>query len=474
MSVAREQTAPGMKTLSMPLGTIRRRALTALAFAFAVTFAVALLQGSKPFYFDSELYWSLGGTFIKNGHFSLLNFESPLRGYLFPLINHLLHVTAKGLGASDSIAARLFNSIVVASIGSVLAPRLAEDMWPRIAWGVPRRLALTALLLVFWSGFLSYPLSDLPALALLLIACIALARTTSPGWMVVAGLAVGAAIDMRPAYLPLLPIVLVLFALAWFARWRKDRSGVYRELGCLCLLLGAFALVSLPQSLSSHRHYGTWSFVPGAAAHLSDLQLRDGLLLQRYETYVGTGHPPEMYYWDNAGRKLLLQEPAKKISSTGQYLRLVANHPLTMAGVMARHVINGLDFRYSTPYVEHLYSSSQRWLRLANFLLIFLAILRIAWPAARRALGPARWRYAVALALCCATAVPSAVETRYMLPAYLLSYMLVLTGRWPNPLEAAGEGLRRYRTAAVIALSLVVFMVVVIHVVSGATSHLEL
>ena len=104
------------------------------------------------------------------------------------------------------------------------------------------------------------------------------------------------------------------------------------------------------------------------------------------------------------------------VKGTGQWLGLVVSHPVTMAGVFVRHLINGLDQRYDTPYVAHLDTGSQRWLRFAGFLLIFLALVRVLWGAARRRLGPARWRYIVVFALCCATSIPSAVETRSPAP----------------------------------------------------------
>ena len=144
-----------------------------------------------------------------------------------------------------------------------------------------------------------------------------------------------------------------------------------------------------------------------------------------------------------------------------------------MIPLFFRHVVNGLDQRYATPYVERIDTGSHRWLRVAGFLLIFLGILRILWPKARRSLGAARWRYPVALALCCVTSVPTAMETRYLLPIYLLSYILVLMPGWPNPLIAGATGLRRYRTSAVIAVAGVAFFAVVLLVAGQASGHLH-
>src|ERR1700723_1824471 len=53
-----------------------RQGGTVMAFvaAFLAVLAVALIQGAKPFYYDSLNYWMLGETFTVHGSFSLLHF----------------------------------------------------------------------------------------------------------------------------------------------------------------------------------------------------------------------------------------------------------------------------------------------------------------------------------------------------------------------------------------------------------------
>jgi hypothetical protein len=446
--------------------------LATFLVALAGTLAVAMLQGREPFYYDSGSYWELGQTFTQHGHFSLLNFTSPLRGYLLPLITHCLREVRAALQWTSSSTAKLFNAVIFALIGAVLGPRLAEIAWPNWRWGSGRRIALTALLLIFWSGFLNFPLSDFPALAMTLLAIIAITRYDAPGWMLVAGLACGAAIDMRPSYLLLAPILVTLVAWSWFEQRGEPHASVRKRSLCIGLLITGLIVVSLPQSLSSHRFYKTWSFIPGSAINLTGFQLSNGLRIQRYETYVGTGHGPQMFYEDEAGKRILKEQPNETVTGLSQYLEIVAKHPVTMADLFVRHIVNGLDQRNTTPYVQHLATRSHRWLRLAGFLLVFLALLRVLWPTARRLLEPARWRYPIALLLCCLTSVPSAVETRYLLPVYLLSYFMILLPAWPNPIGPASEGLRRYRTLATISVTLVAFLAIAFHIAGEATRQL--
>ena len=472
------------RTISLPrpgsVGAALRRRPPAIVATFGIVFAVTLIvalgQGLKTFYYDSGEYWSLGQTFTVNGHFSLLNFDSSGRGYALPLIDHGLQEIAEALAWSPSSLAKLFNVLIFALIGAVLAPRLAEIAWPRQRWGAVPRLALVALLLIFWRGYLSFPLSDFPALAMVLVALVSIARQDTPGWMLLAGVAGGLALDMRASYIMLEPILAILVIWAWLDQRGTRHASIARRALCAGLLVLGFAAASLPQSLSSHRHGFTWSPVPGATSSVSSLYLTPGMANQRYDTYVGTDHPPQMYYEDASGAKLLEKQKGGQISSSGQYVGLIVSHPVAMVSLLVRHVINGLDARYSTVYVEHLETDSNRWPRLAGFLLVFLALARVLWPAARRRLGPAKWRYPVALLLCGATSVPTPVEARYMLPAYLLSYMLVLTPGWPSPIGPATAGvlaLRRFQTLAILAAGYLVFMAVVWHVTSVATDQLS-
>ena len=464
----------GTRHDSVTRGSRHGVTFAAFGLVLAGTLAVALLRSPRIFYYDSGNYWELGQSFTAHGHFSLLNFNNPVRGYLLPLIYHGLREIADALRWTYSSAAKIFNVLIFSLIGAVLAPRFAELSWPGRHWGIGRRVALAALLVVFWGGFLDFPLSDFPALAMTMLALVSIARPETPGWMFLAGSACGAAIDMRPSYVLLAPILIVLVTWAWVERRTEPHASIARRSLCIALFLSGLLVVSLPQSLSAHRYFHTWSFLPGSPAKLTSVQLTRGLILQRYDTYVGRGHAPEMRYEDEAGYKLLAKQENHIVSGTGQYLELIISHPMTMVGSMVRHVVNGLDQRYSTPYIEHLDTGSHRWLRLGGFLLIYLGLLRVLWSTARRAMGSARWRYPAALALTCVTAVPSEVETRYLLPIFLLSYVLVLMpSTWPNPIGPSTQGFRRYRTAAIIIVVYLASMVAVWQIASDASKHLH-
>jgi hypothetical protein len=134
-------------------------------------------------------------------------------------------------------------------------------------------------------------------------------------------------------------------------------------------------------------------------------------------------------------------------------------------------VINGLDMRYTSAYVEHIESAGVLPLRLAGFLLAFLALARLLWPAARRGLGATRWRYPAALVVCCLSSVPTAMQTRYLLPLWILLCMLVLAPGWPNPVQREQTGRRHTWPLAALGVGYLAFMALVWHVVSGVNIH---
>jgi hypothetical protein len=453
------------------------------AFAVAVTallfLVVTLSQARKPFYGDSADYWQLGLTFVTHGQFSLLNFDSSLRGYLFPLVMYGLRKVADGSSVHASFVVKVFNTAVFTSIGAVLVPRLVELTWPQRRWGFSRRIALAILLAVLWGGYLAFPLTDFPDLALVLLALLAVSRPDSPRWMCVAGLACGAAIDLRPAYILLAPALVVLVAMAWWESRRAPGPSWRRRSLIAALAVAGVVLVSLPQSLTEHRHFGSWSPIPGAKSNLTEIQFTYGTQLQRYDTYVGRGHGMQMLYLDTTGLRLIA-EHGGAVKNLGQYIDLLTGHPIEMLSLYERHFLNGIDQRYNTPYVERIAGDTLSLLRVVSLLLLFTALTRLLWPAARRSLGPARWRYPVALVLSGGSGITSATESRFMLPAVVVIYMLALTPGWPNPLASGGPAgsvsptPRRLLTPALLLLGLGVFAALVLPVVQDATHDLRL
>jgi hypothetical protein len=446
--------------------------VAAFAVALVAALIVGLIQGVRPFYADSEGYWQLSQSFTATGHFSLESFVSTQRGYFLPLVIYCLRTFSDGTFDGESTAITVFNSVLFALIGAVLVPRLAELAWPKQSWGLLRRLAAVTLLLVCWGGDLNYPLTDFPGLAMGMIAIVAIGRADNPGWMLLAGMAAAAAVNLRPAYLLLWPALAVLLALTWFRQRGAPHASAARRALCVSALVVGFVLVSLPQSLSAHRYFNTWNPMPGATAHLAEVVYSQGMEAQRWDSYerpVGTLNAISYDY--PSAKRLLDEQPEKRIKSLSQYVSIVADHPGIMLPLIFRHFINGLDIRYNTIYVENIASGGRLWLRVIGFILVFLALVRLLWAAARRSLSRARWSYPAVLLACYVPSLASVSETRYMLPVEMLMYMLVLAPGWPNPIDRHEAGSRRYATLAILAVAGLAFTAFIWAMVGSIATH---
>ncbi|HYC81658.1 MAG TPA: hypothetical protein VEB65_07720 [Solirubrobacterales bacterium] len=450
-------------------------AATAFLVVFALALAVALIQGAKPFYWDSGEYWRLSHAFTAPGHLVLPDFEDDgLRGYALPLVLFLWREVLGLFTDNAAFMVMLLYSLLFAAIGALLAPRFARIAWPERTWGATRRVLLGALLVLFWGGFLNYPLSDFPALAAALAALILVTRPQSRLAMLASGLTAGLALVARPAYLLLVPCLVGLAVWDWWEHRGEGEGGGEnprrRALGLALLLLGVVVAL-IPQGLIHHHESGNLNPLPGGSS-LASTQLTQGLKLQRLDGWVGDDRGTSLEYRDPSTAGIVRDLPGGKVTGSGEYAEIALQHPLTIAGVFLRHLVNGLDQRYTTPYVEHLDPpATRRLLRVAGFAIVFLALLRVLWPAARRRLGPARWRYPVALLLITVTSLAGAMETRFLLPIYLLAALLALVPGWPNPIGSREAGLRRYRTLALIAAGAIVYFAIVWAIAGSASDH---
>lgn len=430
---------------------LQPRRLSAEPVCFGLVTLVYLLHlfiaGDDRFYFDSFRYWEVGKLFGQNGGFSLLAFDYPNRGYSLPLVYHELDGIGGILAMGDATVVKVFGALLAATLGVVVAPRLARVLFPEAAITWPRVLALNALLFVYWRDHFGFPLSDFPALLLASAGVLALLRGSKAGY-VGAGLGLMLAANMRPAYLPAAVAAIIVAGVLP----REGRAGP-RRLSAIGLVTAGALAATLPQMLINHRHQATWSPVAGGSKEISMLQLTQGMLNQKYETYVGPpdGYPrPEVYFLDPATAHVLAEEGLTEITSYRQYAGVAARHPVEMTASWTRHVFNGLDVRYPTPYIRDLDDSSIV-LSLLLYTLVFLALLRLLIPGARRALGHIRWAGVTVLVLPCLSAIPGAVEPRFFLPVQLVAYMLVCFGPSTRTTVLGGRPARRVALAAAYA-----------------------
>jgi hypothetical protein len=442
---------------------VEARLFALVTAAYWCYFAV---WGVDRFYYDSQGYWDRARLFERTGHFSLVSYDDPVRGYSLPLFDFVLQRIGAEVGASSATIVELSGGLLAATLGVIVLPRLARAFFSAAELSWTRVLALNAVIFFFWRGHFNYPLSDFPALLMTAIGMVAFLRGRSLGYLV-AGLAFGLATNLRPAYAP---ILLAAIACAAFLPRRSARWS-HRGLAVVIVVVGALA-VSWPQMAINHHHRGSWSPLISGARQLSLNRFTAGLLTQRTETYVGPSsqYPePLVFYLDPIGIRVRDEEGASRIGGYREYLGIVLRHPLTMIASYALHAFNGLEVRYPTPYVSDL-TRSFAVRSVLSYMLLFVALMQLTVADLRRKLGHIQW-FGIALFISpILTAVTSAVEPRYFLSLHVVAYMLVCfnpaVGSLFLPLAA------RRRLGLLLAfVSLLVVWVLVSASVSAQTEH---
>ncbi len=383
-------------------------------------------------YYDAAAYWNFGTKYYTTGHFDFESYTTLLRGYLFPLLLSPLTQLTKSLDWTELGITQVVGAGVAAAFFGGVAPAL----WQAVRGGAPvplgRRLLFAGFGFLLWRDYFNFSLTDFPALLALAVALIGLLRGRGFGSSLLAGLALAAAVNLRPVYQAALPAVglLALLPPPGRARW----WGVVRGGG---LALG-LALLLLPQVYINYQQIGSWSpWVLTNRPEQPNLflqQLAWGLEMQKYETSVGVDYPrAEMIFKDDAGLKLLQSTGRKEFDDVGQYVRLCLSQPGTAGGVWLRHLFNGLDVQYPTPYITEVFVLT--WpLAWLNYSLIGgggLILLGRRW----RRPGPSWARPALvvlALLIPCAVTLITAMECRFLLPLHLLLSAAVAFGASPR------------------------------------------
>ena len=398
-------------------------------------------------YHDSWGYWDFAEKYFATGQFEFLSYFNILRGYLFPLLLSpftQLAVAAKILPIEMT---RYLGAVTAAVVFGWTGPALWQVVKGGPAVSLGRRLLFAGLGFALWRDYFNFSLTDFPALFALAVALIVLLRGRGVASGVVAGIAVAAAVNLRPVYLIALPAVGLLALLPPLGRarwWGLVRGGA--------LLLGG-ALVLLPQAYTNSAHVNVRSpwvltTMPGQPS-LFLQQLEWGLRTQKYETNVGGDYKHEgMFFLDERGKAMWEATGLREFSTASQYVQLCLGRPWRSMGVWLRHLFNALDVQYPTPYIQAVFVPT--WpLAWLNYSLIFgglLVLLLRPWQRPTASwIRPAL--VLLALLLPCLVVLLTAIECRFLLPLHLLLSAAVAFGATP---------LRWWRAASTRARALVV------------------
>lgn len=389
---------------------------------------------------DASNYWQISKQFTRSGHFSLLTFHQPLRGYSFPLMLNVIRHVGSWTHIGGLPLFRLLAAVEWALLLAVIMPTIFQHIL-NVRLSLVSIGLFSAISFVFWRGQMLYTLTDFISIFFMASGVLMLdhaASAVSPRrtriWQAfAAGFALALAANIRPVY----QVTLVLGA--GFLLWQLARSvrRSPRSLEFIAMFLIGAIVVLTPQSIINKQDLGQISpFANNGhrAGHpsLYTEQLGWGVYMQRYDTIIDPNQLARpAVYLDERGlilshQKPNLSDPPPPLTLS-QYVHLVVRHPRFFVGAYARHFFNGLDTAFSTPYPTHIYPRSAA-LGFLTFLIMALAFLRVC-VALRQSRGrvDARRGYLLAIfVLPALISIPLAVETRFLIPISMLMMGAVL------------------------------------------------
>lgn len=448
---------------------------------------LGLTSSEWGLYGDAAGYWSLSSSFERGGRFALEGYEDRLRGYVVPLMLWGVRQLAARLSVDPLVMFRVCSALVGALTFALVLPALVARLLglrPSL-----RGAAMFAFLgVLFWWGHFLHPLSDFPALFLLSSGLLLLPHQIDKRWSapaaLLAGICLGLAAIARPINLATLAVATGL--VGWYAVRHRAR---WTAVTAALLFVAGIWLAVWPQSSVNGRIFGTPN--PFARARVGERapslylqQLVWGLSIQRYETNLDGVFPVAVMFTDPGGQALLGLNPAQDprflpyVANTtySSYLALTVRHPFMYAVLVGRHLFNGLDVAYATPYVARLTPRSLP-LAVLNYVVLCLAAGAVIHGRPRRYDVNTAWRIGVGAAFIAAAllAIPTAIECRFLLPLWMLAYGTVAFGLAhpkPPPLTAPRRSVPGAAIlAAAVALCVLLATLTYSHILGAPSSY---
>lgn len=415
----------------------RRTMVVCLVVSWAVL--LVLRDPTPAFVFDAAQYWS-GAQAVAQGTNVYDAGGLATRGVLTAYVYLPAHAAATLLGgsvAAGSWAVLVQNALLVSLLGAAVIPMLLRRVVTVGSLHVVASSALTTLLL---SGFVPYPLMDLPAMVSVMLAVALLAERRWWTALVGGGL-LGVAVNLRPAYAA--PVALVLLVVL-VARWRRAPF----------VVVGGAAVLGV-QAAYGWAHTTVVSALPPMSKIVSAIQFQYSAYGVRYDTIPFTAQDPRLWHCSRPMAEAVAGQPPP--ATSGEMLSVLV-HTLPQSALFAIDKVSAaLHWSWAVPYA----TPGEQALRPLGLLVIavscagLVALLALLRTGAIERMVPMAL---VALTLgVAATLVGASPEARFALPVVVggivgaVASLDRLRGPWSRQLVIA-IGLAGILTVLVAAL----------------------
>ncbi|RYE22271.1 MAG: hypothetical protein EOP45_08445 [Sphingobacteriaceae bacterium] len=386
---------------------------------------------SHVLYGDADGYWNLSVKFFKSfshgEQFSLYNFNSPLRGYLYPLSLLPAYVFCYLTKIPIVWIAKLLGVFWATLLFAWVLPRFWNSLTGRAhSYSIVSFMAMVIFIVWSWGDYFSFTLTDFPAFTLFLLSLLWLRSGKSGVAWLLSGISLAAALNFRPIYLAAIPGVGLLFMYS-LIKIEKNRI-----LYAIYFLAGT-SLVLVPQFLINIHSFNAHSpFVLGYYNNspLYQWHLAWGLKVQKFESAIvePVTNIKLVVTHDVIGNRLLQSiTGGKAFASIHQYVLALLSHPIDFICLFARHLFCNLDIRYNAPYLLRVNDKGTAFF-ITNFSILFLGMVM---------LKRIRFKLVVifqliALAAVVIAALPLVVEPRFVMPLHLLLVAAAILGTTPQ------------------------------------------
>lgn len=340
--------------------------------------------------YDTAQYSSIGDSLFLSGSYSINNICDDFRGYAFPSYIGFCNMVSEKIGfrnaywwISSFVFSFLFFSFTVFYQGVFLEGEKNDSTIIR-GW-VP-----LILLIVFFYGLITYPLTDLYAALLCVLGAHLLFTATnySVGLLrryvlyFISGIVLYITYNIRTIYqLTLISAIVVIVFAGW--EWKKSSNGPIINTIVLPVsfyVIGA-AIASFPQVIINYHKYRIISpWINNRNLFVS--QLFAGLQHSRYATYIGDANEcaPGMIFTDQTGTIITNEWSALEWPLTiVSYIKMFFRYPIEYIAIFGKHIVNAIFILFPEQYIKdiHVNRSIYAIMSIIAFLLIVIALLMI-------------------------------------------------------------------------------------------------
>ena len=386
--------------------------------------AVTLMLGIGMMAYDAVGYWGAAQGIVGTVPFEIDGYYS-FRGTLTGVV----YIPAAALTAilgpqTAQFSILLQNAVFLGWFAAFFLPKFIA-YWKPIT--IKTRWVAAFLVWVVTAGFAPYALVDLyPAVAI--VVALYLLRFDKWFHIFFAGVLSGAALDIRPAFL-VSAILLGVVVLVW-KRWK----GAFFALGVFVALI--------PQVVVNLVTSNEWGLLPTASSSLVALQAGYASYIVRYDTFLGAASPQQFFCSPAMANQL---QGTALPTSTGELAStFLANMPNSIVFSLQK-IAAALQWPLASPYnvpapgLDELFSLTITAVTTIGL----LALLRLAIKS-RGKWTSGLWQNWAALTVVTLssviTLVGAATETRFALQLVLIGVVGCLTLPLVSPREAWRSG----------------------------------